>query len=240
MYVGTPYPPRLVGSRFHLYRISGRGVGALAVAACLAGAGAIAAEAAVAPSLSTAGGCYLVGQAVQLQGSGFAPSRTYVVTIDGVFLGQRTTDAAGNFSIAVHPGGLPAGKAQHVDRLEVSDGTSSAATTFTLTRSPGGRIFDTSGTNPNTISARFQVWGYSLAGSARTVYVHYVAPSQSARKTVSLGTTGGQCGALKTQPRRLFPLSVSKGTWTLQLDTRRSYSRHPRGPVTRISVRVSG
>src|SRR5580704_12189250 len=116
MYVGTPYPPRLVVSRLHLYRISRRGVGALAAGGCLACAGALAARAASAPGLSTARGCYVVGQAVQLRGSGFAPSRTYVVTIDGVYLGQRTTDGQGNFSIPVHPGGLPAGRAQHVDR----------------------------------------------------------------------------------------------------------------------------
>lgn len=181
----------------------------------------------------------MVGQAVQLQGSGFAPSRTYVVTIDGVFLGQRATNGQGDFSIPVRPGGLPAGAAQHVDRLLVSDGTSSASTTFTLTRAAGARVFDTSGSNPRTISARFQVWGYSMGGSTRTVYVHYVGPSGRARKTVALGGTGGQCGALRTGRRRLFPLSPSSGTWTLQLDTRRSYARHPSGPVTRISVRIA-
>lgn len=177
---------------------------------------------------------------MQLQGSGFAPARTYVVTVDGVYLGQRTSNAQGAFSIAVHPGGLPGGAAQQVESLEVSDGTSTASSTFTLTRRPGARIFDTSGSSPKTINARFQVWGYSMNGVSRGVYVHYVAPSGRALKTVSLGSTAGQCGALRTGRRRLFPLSVSSGTWTVQLDAKRSYARHPDGPATRIAVHVTG
>ncbi len=175
---------------------------------------------------------------MQLQGSGFAPGRTYVVTIDGVYLGQRTTDTQGSFSIGVHPGGLPAGTAQHMDRLQVSDGSSSASATFTLTRSPGALIL-TSGGNPRTIRGRFLVWGYSMGGATRTVYVHYLAPSGRIRKTVSLGSTEGACGYLRTRLRRIFPLSVSSGTWTLQLDTRQSFARRPGGPVTRIHIRVT-
>jgi hypothetical protein len=40
--------------------------------------------------------------------------------------------------------------------------------------------------------------------------------------------------------RELFvPSSLSRGTWTLQVDTRRSYARHPDGPVTSIRVGIA-
>jgi hypothetical protein len=230
-----------VDSRLHFYRISWRRALALAALACAGflGAGSLAARAQSSATLSTGTGCYVVGQTVRLTGSGFMPSSSYVVTVGGVYLGQETSNASGGFSVAVHPGGLPAGVAQHVDQLTASDGTNSAATTFTLTRKTGARIV-TSGSNPQTLKAQFQAWGYSLSGSARAVYVHYLSPSGSVAKTVSLGHTSGQCGYLRTGSRLLFPLSISSGTWTLQLDTKRSYHRHPGGPVTRISVRISG
>lgn len=240
MYVGTPYPPRLVDSPPDFYRICRRGGGALATLACLAAAAALAARAASDPSLSTSRGCYVVGQAVQLRGSGFAPRRTYVVTVEGVYFGKRQTDGQGGFAIAVYPGGLPKGAAQHVDRLEVSDGSSAATTTFTLTRRPGARVTDISGGSPQTLTGRFQVWGYAMRGVPRAVYVHYVDPAGRARRTVRLGTAGGQCGYLHTGRRRVFPLALYAGVWTLQVDTRRSYRRRRGGPVTRILVRITG
>jgi hypothetical protein len=194
---------------------------------------AVAAQTGAGTNVSTDRGCYVVGQTVQLSGSGFEPSRTYVVSIDGVYLGQRTTDSSGNFSVPLHPGGLPAGAAQHLDNLQVTDGTTSAQTSFMLTRSAGALVTNTAGP-PRSLTGRFLVWGFSLGGGPRTVYVHYLSPSGKARKTVALGNTSGQCGYLRTARRRVFPLSVSPGTWTLQFDTSRSYSRKTPSPRARL------
>jgi hypothetical protein len=188
-------------------------------------------------SLRTGRGCYLVGQPVQLRGAGFTPAREFDLTDDGVDFGQAQTDAGGNFSVAFRPGGRARGVAQHVEHLQASDGVPSAATTFTLTLRPGAAFLSRGG-NPHTLKARFEVWGYSLGGARRQVYLHYVAPSGRVRKTLSLGTTGGQCGFLRTAPRSLFAFSPSAGTWTLQIDTSATYSRAPSGPVTRIRARV--
>jgi hypothetical protein len=185
------------------------------------------------PAVRTDRGCYLIGQAVHIQGSGFAASRMFEVAIDGVDFGQDNTNPSGSFSASLIPGGLPAGVAQGVDRLEASDGTSTATTTFTLTRPAGARFFATSG-----LRARLQVWGFARDSKPRSVYTHYVSPSGAVRATVSLGRTGGQCGSLRTGYRPIFPFSASRGGWTLQIDTRHSYARRPSGPVTRIHVRV--
>lgn len=189
-------------------------------------------------TLSTDRGCYLVGQKVTLQGEGFGAYRAYVVTIDGVYLGQRSTDGGGGFAIPIYPGGLPTGAAQHVDKLVVSDGTNVGRTTFTLTRRAGAQVIASRG-NVRTLLAAFRVWGFATDGSPRVLYLHYVNPSGSLRKTEQLGTTGGQCGYLRTARRRLFPFSVSSGRWILQIDTSSAFSRRPLGPMTRIRVTIS-
>jgi hypothetical protein len=193
--------------------------------------------AAAAPTLATARGCYLVGQPVAVSGSGFAANRTFTVTIDDVYLGRSTTDSRGAFSTSLRPGGLGANQPQLVEHLAASDGSATARTIFTVTRTPGAR-FLASGGNVRTLRARFQVWGFSRTGRRLPLSMHYVSGSGHVHRTVSLGQTGGQCGYLLTRSRRVFPFAPSAGSWTLQVDTHRSYSRHPSGPVARIGVRI--
>ncbi len=83
----------------------------------------------------------MVGQAVKITGAGFAPERTFDLADDGVDLGQSTTDANGAFSVSFRPGGLAAGVAQHVGRLDATDGSSAAGTIFTISRSRPVRGF---------------------------------------------------------------------------------------------------
>jgi hypothetical protein len=193
------------------------------------------AQADQAPTVTTDRGCYVVGQTAQLSGSGFAPYRSYVVSIDGVYLGSKATDSNGSFSVPLHPGGLPAGAAEHYDPVEVTDGTTSAQTNFTVTRRAGFRIANVSG-GVRSLKGRFVVWGYSLTGLTKSIYLHYVAPSGKLRQTVSLGTTRGACGYLRTARHRVFPFRVSAGTWKLQVDTQQAYSRWAPGPRVRIRV----
>jgi hypothetical protein len=198
----------------------------------------VALAAASGPTVRTDRGCYFVHQKVGVKGAGFAPSRLVDVAIDGVSLGQNTTSSAGAFSEGILPGGLDAGQTQHVYHLDASDGTVSAAATFTLTRPPGGRFLATSG-NPHTLRAPFEVWGFALNGRSRTVYLHYVNGAGKSPRTISLGPTGGQCGYLKTGSRKLFPFPPTAGRWLLQLDTVRSFSFTPAGPLARITVHIS-
>lgn len=189
------------------------------------------------PAVKTSRGCYAVGKSVRLRGTGFAPNRSYVVSVDGVYLGQSTTDGDGSFSTSLRPGGLGAGVAQSVDELEATDGSSTADTTFTLTRPKPGAQIQT--TNSKATAARLVVWSFAPNGSRVPVFLHYVSPAGSAQRTVALGHTGGQCGYLRTGSRTVFPFTPAKGSWTFQLDTRKSYSKHPSGPVARIGVKIS-
>jgi hypothetical protein len=196
------------------------------------------AVAATGPTVQTDRGCYVVGQSVHFSGSGFAPQRSYDVAIDGVDFGQSQTDASGALSDHLVPGGLPAGSPQSVDQLDVSDGSSDAVATFTVTRAAGARFLASRG-DPRSLRAAFQVWGFSPTGAAPQVYLHYVSPSGQPRDTVSLGRTGGQCGYLLTPRMRFFPFAPSTGRWTLQADTQQRYSSHPSGAVARIYVQIA-
>lgn len=210
--------------------VAAAGCGAAAASICAA-----AAQADQSPTVTTDRGCYVVGQTVQLSGSGFGPYRSYVVSIDGVYLGSRYTDGTGSFSVPLHPGGLPAGAAEHYDTVEVTDGTTSAQTNFTVTRRAGFRIASVAG-DVQSLTGRFVVWGFSLGGDIKPIYLHYLAPSGKLRKTVSLGMTRGACGYLRTARRRVFPFEVSAGTWVLQVDTQQPYSSQAPGP--RVQIRV--
>jgi hypothetical protein len=187
------------------------------------------------PAVTTDRGCYVVGEKVELAGSGFAPQRRYDVAVDGVDFGQATTDASGAFATHFVPGGLAAGVVQSVDHVDVTDGTSDAGTSFTLTRQTGAR-FEASRGNPRTLKVPFQVWGFAMDGTPRPLFLHYVSPSGQLRKTVALGRAGGQCGYLLTPRMRVFPFAPTTGRWTLQVDTAQSYAAQPTGPVARITV----
>jgi hypothetical protein len=205
----------------------------IAAAALIVGA-----QGAEAATLTTSSGCAVVGQPVTLSGSGFGGSREYIVTMDGVYFGEATTTSGGRFLSKIRPGGLGVDQIQQTEQLEASDGSSTADTTFTLTRATGARFLATKG-SPTTLSAPFQAWGMSLNGARRTVYLHYVSPAGAAADTVTLGRTSGQCGYLQTKARSVFPFTPTVGHWTLQFDTRKGYSAHPGGAVARIRVDVA-
>ncbi len=134
-------------------------VPSLAVAACAFGAG-LASAASAGPTVRTDRGCYLVGQRVRITGAGFAPGRQYTVAIDGVYFGISETDPTGGFLATLRSGGLGAGIAEQVDHLDATDGTSTATTMFTVTRTPGARLVASSGA-PSALQGPFQVWGFA-------------------------------------------------------------------------------
>jgi hypothetical protein len=189
-------------------------------------------------TVTTNHACYAVGQAAQLSGSGFAPSTELAVSVDGVlFRPSPSTASNGGFSIRLHPGGLPSGIAQHTDHVMVNDGSGHIARTwFTITRSLAQltALHSTS----SGYTGQIRVWGFSLNAGPREVYLHYVSPSGRPARTLALGKTAGACGHMRSKRELFLPFSLGSGTWTLQVDTRRSYARHPDGPATQIRVRI--
>jgi hypothetical protein len=188
--------------------------------------------------LAVARRCYAVGQKVAVTGRGFAATAPYDLSIDGVDFGQSLTSASGGFRESVIPGGLGAGQFQSVDHVTATDGGLRASATFTLTRSTGAVFGAGTGGSPRR-TVPFEAWDFAPSGPSVDVYLHYVTPTGSAARTVLLGPTGGQCGALVTQPLELFPFTPTAGTWTLQFDTSRVYAPKPRTAFSRLKVAIS-
>jgi hypothetical protein len=182
--------------------------------------------------------CYRVGQKVAITGSGFAASAPYDISVDGVEFGQSLTDATGAFSTGLLPGGLGAGQAQIDDDLTASDGTQTATARFTVTRATGALFGSGSGASPQR-RVPFEVWDFAPRGPEVHVYLHYVAPDGRSTRTLELGRTAGQCGALVTARLPLFPFTPGRGSWTLQFDTASRYSAKPAGKVARLIVAIS-
>jgi hypothetical protein len=166
---------------------------------------------------------------VQLSGSGFAPDADYQVTLDGQPLtgGTGRTDAAGNLAgrfVAPGVGTVSRIARQHTFRLGVQQGPNRPETRFTVSRLFAS--FKPTAGDPAALRVRFSLYGFSLQGIATPpVYLHYVGPSGRVARTVRLGTAAQDCGFLRTGRRRLFGFTPRAGSWRLQFDTRRRYTR---------------
>jgi hypothetical protein len=189
------------------------------------------------PRLAVTRRCELVGDRVNLRGSGFAPDAPFDLAIDGVDFGQSLTAKTGDFFTAVLPGGLPAGVAQSADTATASDGSASASVAFTVTRPTGALFTGGPGGSPGR-RVRFEAWDFAPTGPEVRLYLHYLTPTGRALRSVALGTSRGQCGALISPARPLFPFRPADGTWTLLIDSTPQPVAHPRGRVARLRVSV--
>ena len=213
-------------------------LGALVPALACAPAGAAARA-----TLTTDARCYLQGAELHMTAGGLAPNAPLTVLLDGTALnyGDGSTprsDAAGSFAGSFGTPALADGAVQLRHVLVVSDGAHRPRARFTVTRPAGADMQPSSG-DPRTLRARFRVWGFGVGGSSGgTVWLHWVSPRGAVRRTAALGTVGGDCGALTTRPRKVFPFAPEAGRWLLVLDTHRGYRVHASGPRAKIPVRV--
>lgn len=197
-----------------------------------------------AATLSTDARCYLQGAPLRMTATGLTPNAPLTVALDGQALRYRngatpTADAAGGFASSFAVPALAAGLEQRRHVLSVADGTHKPRTRFTVTRPPGADFEPSSG-NPATLRARFSVWGFALDGGRprARVWLHWIAPSGRARASAALGIAGGDCGALTTAARRVFPFAAAPGRWVLVFDTHRRYRAQASGPRAKIAVHV--
>ncbi|HEU4703621.1 MAG TPA: hypothetical protein VFS37_14155 [Conexibacter sp.] len=212
--------------------------GALAVVlAC------VPASAAARATLTTDARCYLQSAQLQMTASGLAPNAPLTVSLDGRQLnyGDSSTprsDAAGSFAGSFATPTLAADAVQQRHLLVVSDGRRRPRARFTVTR-PAGADFQPSSGDPRTLRARFRVWGFGVHDAGgEPVWLHWVSPRGTVRRNAALGRTAGDCGALTTQPRRVFPFAPEAGRWVLVFDTHRRYRAHATGPRAKIPVHV--
>lgn len=168
-------------------------------------------------------------ETVSVRGNGFAPNAPYRVILDGEPLegGSGSTDADGRMSgrfVAPSVRSVSRTARQHKFDLRVEQDGLQPAVYFTVSRLFAS--FRPSGGDPRKLKVRFSAYGFSLLGQKRPpIYLHYVSPRGRLARTVRIGRGTGACGFRRTKKLRLFPFTPLRGSWRLQFDTRRSYTR---------------
>jgi hypothetical protein len=166
--------------------------------------------------------CYTPGSPIVVTGAGFTPSTGVTLTGDGVF-GQATTDPTGAFQapVAAPPTGNTGAKPSDVATwtLTVNDPASpvnNAAAQYQVANFAADRGKPR---DPRTV----RKWYFSGFPTGSTVYAHF----RYKGKTVSnyrMGQAAGPCGLLSKRAPGI-PGHVHTGTYTLQIDTRKTYSK---------------
>jgi hypothetical protein len=185
--------------------------------------------------------CYLEQQEVVVRGSGFTPLSTINVARNDKVFASATADANGAFVGKFATPVTPDDVRERLYRLSATDMISTALTTYRSTKVFAN--FKPESGSPATLRVRFTIHGFALVRRRSPVYVHYVSPDGTARRTVRLGTAVGVCGHIEsTRERRLFPFAAERGRWILQFDTRKDYTRatsRRRTPWVRKPVQIS-
>jgi hypothetical protein len=186
--------------------------GILAAALLAAPAAAGAATIAAAPARP----CYGAGEPIALTGSGYTPNGQVTITSDGAPLGTDEVEADGSFLGELTVGLASGEKIKTYGAQDQSNPANSATvqlriSALTLTLRPRRGRPD----------RRFRIRAKGFT-TGENLYAHVVR--RRSRRTVKLGRLKGDCHELSTR-RRLFPRSVARGTYRVQFDTRRKYSR---------------
>jgi hypothetical protein len=205
--------------------------------------GAAAAGPVSAATLTTDARCYMQGASLRMAAGGLTPRAPLVVALDGQALRYRdgslpVADLAGAFESSFATPVLASGIPQQRHTLSIGDGRQQARARFTITR-PAGAAFAPSQGDPRTLRARFSVWGFAIdSGNNARTWLHWVSPTGRVRTSAALGMTRGDCGALTTAPRSVFPFDPAPGRWLLAIDTQERYRMQTSGPRAKISVYI--
>jgi hypothetical protein len=185
---------------------------AIATAFLALPASAMAANVAVVPAKS----CYRSGEQLFFTGAGFTPAGRVTVTADGLPIGSLAADGqggvGGQLMVARRSGqGLKSYVATDQPNPVIKAAVQLRVSAFQVRVSPrSGR--------PGR-SLRIRARGFT---DTRNLHAHVVKGRY--RRNVKVGRLRGACGTL-TRRKRLFPRRTKAGTYTVQFDGKRRYSR---------------
>lgn len=157
---------------------------------------------------------------VGISGTGFTPNGP--VTISGDADRYVTADALGSFQTTVSAPFLSrssmAVKQAALTATDGTDATITAQTGFSYVSD----YFNTNAPLSGKPSAK-TTWRFAGFVSGQSIYGHYRFNKKTI-KNYRFGKAKGVCGTLTVRARRL-PAKSRPGTWTLQLDQKKSYNR---------------
>ena len=177
--------------------------------------GASAAEAATLTATGTKD-CYRLGDSLTLSGTGYTPGGPVNVTFQGREVGTLTADAAGNISTP-----LPIGNLNGVGQraLVATDATNPAitATAQFLGSALVVKVKPKNGAAGRKL--RIRASGFT---TGKRLYAHILRKGY--RRNAFIGKLKGPCRTLKVR-RRVLSAATPKGTYTVQFDTKKRYSK---------------
>jgi hypothetical protein len=173
-------------------------------------------------------------EGIDVGGTGFTPGSTVDLSVDGAVQRTVQADPAGNLPAQVlqaphQPKGQRAFPVAAVER-------GNAANAVTLTSNVTALNL---GVQPRRArpSKRVTFRGRGFTGAGR-VYAHYLFKGK-VRRTVTLAASSkSPCGTFAARRRQIPVKHPKTGTWTLQVDQQRRYSRAPDSVFVRVSIVV--
>ncbi|MCW3010439.1 MAG: hypothetical protein JWO90_843 [Solirubrobacterales bacterium] len=180
---------------------------------------------AAAASIALDRACYVSGLPGVVTLAGFRPGAVVVVASPDLGATRVVADGAGGARVPITPpsgNGLPGpGSA----RFEVSAAEEGGAEVRTVARvAPLAFQTATGARSPKVQRA----WAFSGWMPGRPVYAHFRYRGRT-RGTHRFGVAGGVCGELRARAAAIVVRgAVPAGTWTIQVDQRRTYARTTR------------
>jgi hypothetical protein len=161
--------------------------------------------------------CYIGGDMVTVQGTGYTPGGPVEITIDGASLGQiPATDAAGSFSNGLTLGVFKGAKAHTVTATDVANPALTASAQFLAT------------TRQVTVKPKhahagkkLKLRGYGFV-SGPNAYMH--VRGHGYRKDTRVGKPSGPCGQWSGK-RKIVPTSAAAGAYNVQFDHKKRFSK---------------
>ena len=160
--------------------------------------------------------CYRSGESLLIGGTQYTPNSSVRITSDGAFIGSVTTDGNGIFQGTLRVGQRRGERTKTYTGTDLSNQANVASTTLRVSaldvtvrpRSgrPGRRV-------------RVRARGFT---TGTRLYAHVVRGGY--RRNVRVGRLRGACRKLSARSR-IFRRGTRPGTYTVQFDTRRRYSR---------------
>jgi hypothetical protein len=160
--------------------------------------------------------CYYSGQKVTFGGNGFSPNGSVRVTSDGTQIGVLSTDVNGAFSGILTVGQTKGQKVKAYAATDLANPTLVGSLNLTVSaldvnvRPRSGRP-----------GRRLRINARGFAGN-RNLYAHVLRGHT--RRNVRVGRLKGDCGLLKKR-KRVFSNGARSGTYTVQFDGKRHYSK---------------
>lgn len=182
--------------------------------------------------------CYVEGAPVVVSGSAFGANAQLTLgsSAGGETLGSAISDPAGAFATRVPAPAVPDDGAQATDVLSSTltvvnplDATQNASAPLRVVNFTVDR-----GKTKNPKSVR--TWSFSGFPAGSTIYGHFRLGGRTLANH-RFGKTTGACGLLHARAAGIPVAKLRAGTWTIQLDTAKTYKRH-RVPSLELKVSI--